>query len=94
VPQLERVIPGYRRRLRELPGLTGLAQVNLPPDSDLDSDAASLPMICTTLSSAACGSISAFWPPPFANWSCPAECRSACWASPHRPRRTTLTFDR
>jgi len=30
-------IPGYRDRLSVLPGVTGLAQVNLPPDSDLDS---------------------------------------------------------
>jgi lipopolysaccharide/colanic/teichoic acid biosynthesis glycosyltransferase len=37
VPQLERVIPNYRVRMAVLPGLTGLAQVHLPPDSDLDS---------------------------------------------------------
>jgi lipopolysaccharide/colanic/teichoic acid biosynthesis glycosyltransferase len=34
---LEQKIPGYRDRLRVLPGITGLAQINLPPDSDLDS---------------------------------------------------------
>jgi len=30
-------IPGYRRRLAVLPGITGLSQVNLPPDTDLNS---------------------------------------------------------
>jgi lipopolysaccharide/colanic/teichoic acid biosynthesis glycosyltransferase len=37
VPQLEQAIPRYRERLRVLPGLTGLAQVHLPPDTDLAS---------------------------------------------------------
>ena len=37
VPQLELAIPHYRKRLELRPGLTGLAQVQLPPDSDLDS---------------------------------------------------------
>jgi lipopolysaccharide/colanic/teichoic acid biosynthesis glycosyltransferase len=37
VPQLEQCLPGYRERLRVRPGLTGLAQVQLPPDSDLAS---------------------------------------------------------
>src|SRR4051812_11368093 len=31
--QLERVVPSYRRRLDARPGLTGLAQLRLPPDS-------------------------------------------------------------
>jgi hypothetical protein len=35
-------IPGYLDRLQVLPGITGLAQVNLPPDSDLDSVRAKL----------------------------------------------------
>jgi lipopolysaccharide/colanic/teichoic acid biosynthesis glycosyltransferase len=30
-------IPGYLNRLAVLPGVTGLAQLNLPPDSDLNS---------------------------------------------------------
>lgn len=37
VPQLERQFPRYRQRLELKPGLTGLAQVQLPPDSDLES---------------------------------------------------------
>jgi lipopolysaccharide/colanic/teichoic acid biosynthesis glycosyltransferase len=37
VPALERALPGYRERLGVRPGVTGLAQVQLPPDTDLDS---------------------------------------------------------
>lgn len=37
VEVLARRLPGYRDRLAVLPGITGLAQVNLPPDTDLDS---------------------------------------------------------
>jgi len=33
---LAREIPGYLSRLDVLPGITGLAQINLPPDRDLD----------------------------------------------------------
>jgi lipopolysaccharide/colanic/teichoic acid biosynthesis glycosyltransferase len=32
---LEHVLPGYRKRLEVRPGVTGLAQVQLPPDTDI-----------------------------------------------------------
>ena len=49
-PQLEQAIPHYRERLLVRPGVTGLAQVQLPPDTDLDSvPAPSSPMTSTTL---------------------------------------------
>ncbi len=35
--RLARDIPTYLERLGVLPGITGLAQINLPPDTDLDS---------------------------------------------------------
>jgi lipopolysaccharide/colanic/teichoic acid biosynthesis glycosyltransferase len=35
--QLERALPSFRERLLVRPGVTGLAQVQLPPDVDLDS---------------------------------------------------------
>jgi lipopolysaccharide/colanic/teichoic acid biosynthesis glycosyltransferase len=37
VPELERALPRYRERLAVLPGVTGLAQVQLPADTDLSS---------------------------------------------------------
>jgi lipopolysaccharide/colanic/teichoic acid biosynthesis glycosyltransferase len=37
VVQLEQVLPDYRRRLTLKPGLSGLAQMQLPPDTDLES---------------------------------------------------------
>ncbi|HVS37514.1 MAG TPA: sugar transferase [Gemmataceae bacterium] len=36
-PALERAIPHYRDRIAVRPGVTGLAQVQLPPDTDLAS---------------------------------------------------------
>ena len=37
VTQLERVIPDYADRMSIRPGVTGLAQIQLPPDTDLES---------------------------------------------------------
>jgi lipopolysaccharide/colanic/teichoic acid biosynthesis glycosyltransferase len=37
VVKLERVLPDYQKRLQVLPGVTGLAQIQLPADTDLES---------------------------------------------------------
>jgi lipopolysaccharide/colanic/teichoic acid biosynthesis glycosyltransferase len=37
IPQLEKALPVYRQRLTIRPGVTGLAQVLLPPDTDIES---------------------------------------------------------
>ena len=37
VEVLEERVPGYAERLRVRPGISGLAQINLPPDTDVDS---------------------------------------------------------
>lgn len=37
VVELDKAIPHYRERMLVRPGLTGLAQVQLPPDTDLES---------------------------------------------------------
>lgn len=37
IPHLEQAIPHYTTRLSVPPGLTGLAQLQLPPDTDLES---------------------------------------------------------
>lgn len=37
IPELERALPAYRQRLQVRPGVTGLAQIKLPADTDLNS---------------------------------------------------------
>jgi lipopolysaccharide/colanic/teichoic acid biosynthesis glycosyltransferase len=37
IPVLEQAIPNYRERLLVRPGVTGAAQLNLPPDTGIDS---------------------------------------------------------
>jgi lipopolysaccharide/colanic/teichoic acid biosynthesis glycosyltransferase len=43
---LAQAIPAYRNRLAVRPGVTGLAQINLPPDSDLTSVQRKLVLDC------------------------------------------------
>jgi lipopolysaccharide/colanic/teichoic acid biosynthesis glycosyltransferase len=43
---LSEAIPGYRNRLAVRPGITGLAQINLPPDTDLRSVRRKLVLDC------------------------------------------------
>jgi len=43
---LAEAVPGYRDRLAVRPGVTGLAQVNLPPDSDIASVQRKLVLDC------------------------------------------------
>jgi lipopolysaccharide/colanic/teichoic acid biosynthesis glycosyltransferase len=43
---LTEAIPGYLNRLAIRPGVTGLAQLNLPPDTDLDSVRRKLALDC------------------------------------------------
>jgi hypothetical protein len=43
---LAEAVPGYRNRLAVLPGITGLAQINLPPDTDLVSVQRKLVLDC------------------------------------------------
>jgi lipopolysaccharide/colanic/teichoic acid biosynthesis glycosyltransferase len=52
VAVLANEIPGYLDRLQVLPGITGLAQVNLPPDTDLDSVRRKLTLDCEYIRSA------------------------------------------
>lgn len=46
VQVLAEQIPGYLNRLMVQPGITGLAQINLPPDTDLDSVRRKLMLDC------------------------------------------------
>jgi lipopolysaccharide/colanic/teichoic acid biosynthesis glycosyltransferase len=52
VDWLSREIPGYRERLRVLPGVTGLAQINLPPDETVNCVCKKLVLDCQYISEA------------------------------------------
>jgi lipopolysaccharide/colanic/teichoic acid biosynthesis glycosyltransferase len=45
-------VPGYLDRLSVAPGITGLAQINLPPDTDLDSVRRKLVLDCEYIKTA------------------------------------------
>lgn len=51
---LAQQIPGYVDRLAIAPGITGLAQINLPPDTDLDSVRRKLALDCEYIQTAGC----------------------------------------
>jgi lipopolysaccharide/colanic/teichoic acid biosynthesis glycosyltransferase len=55
VDWLAREIPNYRERLQVLPGVTGLAQVNLPPDETLDCVRNKLALDCDYIRTASPG---------------------------------------
>ena len=56
VPDLEQAIPHYRDRLLVRPGVTGLAQVQLPRrHRPARASAASWPTTCTTSGTSVCG---------------------------------------
>jgi Bacterial sugar transferase len=52
VEVLAEQLPGYLNRLMVQPGITGLAQINLPPDTDLDSVRRKLILDCDYIRSA------------------------------------------
>jgi hypothetical protein len=55
VKWLAEEIPGYRERLWVLPGVTGLAQINLPPDKSIDCVRRKLAIDCHYLKVATLG---------------------------------------
>ena len=55
VDWLAREIPNYRDRLDVLPGVTGLAQINLPPDETLDCVRKKLALDCDYIRTASPG---------------------------------------
>jgi len=55
IDKLMKDIPDYCQRLQVLPGITGLAQINLPPDVDLDSVRAKLALDVEYIETASLG---------------------------------------
>jgi lipopolysaccharide/colanic/teichoic acid biosynthesis glycosyltransferase len=55
VEVLAEQLPGYLNRLMVQPGITGLAQINLPPDTDLDSVRRKLVLDCEYVRTACLG---------------------------------------